>query len=178
MANQKSDLVEDFVLSTLPKNYLGALRMLAELTFPISDRKTFMEKVDQESSESNESVKTMAESLKESLDVLDFPIESVQNAMEKFHTKHLWGFDPHSIHTLGGGLEGFLRRRRVEYIQQFGIECGLDGFDVMQDRVSRGAHPARADIAGMETAMNCLATRGDRLPPWWAPDVRPTGGGL
>jgi hypothetical protein len=178
MENQ-SDLVETFVLGTLPKNYLDALRMLAKLTFPMPDRKTFVERVDNESSQLNESGKTTAALLKQSFGGLDFPIESTQSAMEKFHTRRLWTFDQGSAHTLGGfWLEAFLHERRVAYINLFGIECGLEAFDILEGVALKTVDMLRilrTDAECMGIAMSCLRSRGDRLPPWWRTELRPGG---
>lgn len=176
MANQQSKSVADFVLSTLSKNYLDALEILAKLKFPLADRESFLEQINTASGESKEARKAVAAQLSQALGNLEFPIETPRSAMEKFHSKTIRGdigvtrfpfplrlqepFDPRPV----GRPEIDVR---AEYIRRFGIECGLQAYDVYLGIASRrrtGADPDGTEVAaywaGLRQGDRCLLTKG------------------
>lgn len=77
------DLVTAFIISRIPEDILSAYRRLAELTFPISDQKTFLETL--RKSSNGEDDKYIHGILRHVFTVEAFPLASTFNALEKFH---------------------------------------------------------------------------------------------
>lgn len=73
-----------FFFSCIPDDLLGAYRKLAGLKYPISDRKSLIELV--ENPQASEDEKYASGIILHVLDVSAFPLASGQNALEKFHS--------------------------------------------------------------------------------------------
>lgn len=73
-----------FFFSHIPEDLLGAYRKLASLKYPIPDRKTLIELL--ENPQASEDEKYANGILLDVLDVSAFPLASGQNALEKFHS--------------------------------------------------------------------------------------------
>jgi hypothetical protein len=179
MADQQPKSVADFVLNALSKDYLAALTILAGLQFELTDRASFLTQVNAYV-ESNKSCKAVVALLTTTLGDLDFPIKTSQGAMEKFHFKAILGpleYDPPFFRRAPpsfdpGPIERPERHLRRELLNTYGLECGLEAYDVYlayprEHFSSQEAADATAEFFARREGDKCLRTRGLRLPPWW-----------
>lgn len=168
MADQQSNLITSFVLSSLRKDYLEALRILANLKFPLPDLESFVRQVESESDKPKGPGKAATARLLDTLGSLDFPIQSPRGAMEKFHAKNIamFGLDiPPQLSVFDQRPFRKVVKRpeinvRTEYIQSFGLECGLEAYDAYLATSREGRDPDVAEVlaylAGRREGERCV----------------------
>src|SRR5688572_19312519 len=90
MAKKNDQLIGEILQDHLPQDILGALRVMASLTYPISDRRSFIDQLetlakDQQKSPSAEQVEAL-DFVRGTLTALDFPILTPVSGLEKIFT--------------------------------------------------------------------------------------------
>ena len=73
-----------FIVDRVPDDLLLAYEILVQLQYPLTDRKTFLEQLEKRQTDTDKLAQAL---LREFLDVDAFPISSLQNAFEKFHSR-------------------------------------------------------------------------------------------
>jgi hypothetical protein len=85
--SQTEQWIAEIVLDKLPKSVLGAMRVLARLNYPISDRRSFIAQLEDLSKDPQKSLPSEeAEALslvRRGISPLDFPIETPVSGLEK-----------------------------------------------------------------------------------------------
>lgn len=91
MKEQNEPLVGEILLDNVPKNILGALQVMASLTYPISDRRSFIAQLetlmkDPQKSPSLEQLDAL-QLVRGKITVFDFPISTSVSGLEKFFAR-------------------------------------------------------------------------------------------
>lgn len=87
--NPKIDnLVAEFLLSSIPAQVLGGYKIVAQLKYPVGDKKSFSDQLDELAKQLKEPPGADAlhiELVRVAFDVRDFPIQTAQGGLEKLH---------------------------------------------------------------------------------------------
>jgi hypothetical protein len=155
MPTQQDDLVVQFVLSMLPERLISAYQMLAKLNYPIKDQRSLTNQLDKIMAGDNATdkpEKSVIDLIRWSLEPVDFPIETPQSGLEKFHAQISEKFD--FSETEDG--EFVDRPDIVEiYERTFGPICAEEAIEAYSERRRAGWSELRAALAGHMAGWQC-----------------------
>lgn len=90
MSQKPDNLVAEFLLSTVPAHILDAYKIVAQIKYPVYDKKSFSDQLDEiakQLKKPQEAEASLIEQLRGAFDVSDFPIQTPQGGFEKLRGK-------------------------------------------------------------------------------------------
>jgi hypothetical protein len=90
MSLKTDDLVAEFLLSSIPARVLDVYKIVAQIKYPVYDKKSFSDQLDELAKQLKEPQDREAspiEQIRVAFDASDFPIQNPQSGLEKLHTK-------------------------------------------------------------------------------------------
>lgn len=173
---QQNGLVSDFILSQQPSRLLQAYRIIANLEYRIVDRHSLvcqLDEIAQKNETSGKQEKLIFDLIKDHLEPADFPIETPRSGLEKFHARLSQSFivePPFPIPLrlrprtpylpdVGPFLARPERSVRTDYIQMFGIRCGLEAYNTyleLHGLSTTDADEVNAYSAGIRAGKACV----------------------
>jgi hypothetical protein len=169
---KNEQLIGEILLDQLPKNILGSLRVMASLTYPISDRRSFIAQLetlpkDSQTSPSADPVGAL-DLVREAFTAHDFPILTPVSGLEKIFARvsdlyweDLWlGFN---VHDVGHYDEPSPRDTCAELSSMFFGACGDRACEVYRQLVGRWGE-LTARVAAEAEGRRCMNS-GDFIGP-------------
>ena len=164
---KNEQLIGEIMMDHLPKNILGALRVMASLTYPISDRRSFLAQLE---TLGKDPQKSPPSELVEALDLVrgaltadNFPILTPVSGLEKIFAHYS---NPHRKLT---GLKlncGFMEDPRLHYREMFLGACADLAFEVYEDSLRRGIPCLDSNIRGVLAGRDCESHAGYITSAW------------
>jgi hypothetical protein len=91
------DPIADFIQRQAPKEIVSGLQVLAKLRMPLHDKRALDAQLADMTVKADDATKATAERVGHAMDVSDFPILSIENALEKYWSK----LDPFQLRIPG-----------------------------------------------------------------------------
>lgn len=155
MPTQEKDLATQFVLGMLPEGLLSAYRTVAKLNYPITDQQSLSKQLDKivaGPTETDKPEKATIDLIRWSLEPVDFPIETPQSGLEKFHARFAIQFEAQE--TEDG--EFVDRPPAAEIFERaFGPICAEEAIEAYSERRQAGWSELNAVAAGHVAGWQC-----------------------
>jgi hypothetical protein len=157
---EPQELVAQFLLRTLPSGLLDTYITLTQLNYPIPDKYSLTSQWGKFAKEKGDMNGTNSSSfifIDDSLQAVDFPIQTPHSALEKFHARI---FGP-----LGPGYEPIIPPNIEEqpslasvYNGAFGTGCGRVALEAYSGAIRGGLSPYEALVIGHRAGERCTHT--------------------
>ncbi len=157
MPKQGSNVVTEFVLSTIPESLLDSYRLLAQLEYPVQDKHSLECQLDGiiKNTNSLQVEQHTVNLIVENLRATDFPITTARNALEKFHERIFPSIEPPR-------LPEPIPREPTErpsisdiYRETFGDLCGRQATEAYLQATRSGLSELQAVIVGHQEGRRC-----------------------
>lgn len=155
MSTYQEDPVVQFLLNMLPPRLLAGYRTVAKLKYPIPDKHTLVGQLDRLISADtglDKADKPSIDLIRMSLEPVDFPIETPQSGLEKFHARLTVQLGPVEI----SDRDSVDRPGICDIYQNtFGTICGQEACNAYQEALRGGLSEPQALVAGHLAGKEC-----------------------
>lgn len=157
---ESQELVAQFLLHTLPSGLLDTYITLTQLDYPILDKYSLAAQLGKRSKEKGDTDGTNSSSLKlisDSLQAVDFPIQTPHSALEKFHARLFGPSGPEPELDIPTDIVEQPSVAEI-YADTFGNRCGRVALEAYSKAIRGGFSPFQALLMGHGVGERCSRT--------------------